>query len=179
MTSITVEFFASPGEVVALIGSAVEKHGLLVVSFQGQPFNVEVVSLDRFLESKITKDNLNRFYLGMTTPELEASSQGEFCDKNPSMMVLDIGKLTDKWLKQSTFQVWSDDEKTLKVARSIAREIKKQTKAGVGVLNPTTGDTGYNRVKRFTEEAKKLYLKGIKILPVAGGVEFLLDAPKP
>lgn len=179
MPSITVEFHADPEEVKTLMTEAVIEYNLHVVLFQGQPFKVTSCSLEEFLAADISDDILNRFHFGVKNLNLKVNSHGEFCDKNPSIITLDIGKLTKNWLKQSTFLAESNEDSFLKVARAIARKFKKVTTAGAGVVSPHTGHCGYDRNIRHTKKARDYYSQGVKMLPFAGGVEFLLDTPKP
>jgi hypothetical protein len=102
-------------------------------------------------------------------PNLEVSSQSDYYSQNPDTVILNIGVVTPAGLEESCLSMRTENESVKKLGNSIARMLKKITKAGATAVNPITGATAPSGTHRYSEGAVVLERAGVKILPVAGG----------
>ncbi|CAM2008765.1 hypothetical protein [Acanthopleuribacter pedis] len=180
MPSLSIEFHAEPQELKEFIRDVALDQNLVLVLPRFQPFSINILNPETFHDHPLgngVKD-LNRFFLSRGMPDRDASSQMEFLDKNPALIIFDIGSYTSQELYGSWFSIKTEDTEMLETAKTISRGLKKITKAGAG-YKTSSSDVGYDRNHRHTQKARDLYAQGVKMLPVAGAIEYLFDVPKP
>jgi hypothetical protein len=64
----------------------------------------------------------------------------------------------------------------LKLWKKIIIEFKKKLFKGAWIINPNIEEKHYSKNHYYTENAKKEFLKGVKISPIAGWNYYLLSS---
>lgn len=170
MKSVLIQFHSTVEELVGFIQSIGSDLGLVMVLMILKPFRVEVVSgeLDLMKIKEALRESDVRLLLLNKDARMGATTPDEFLRQNPGSIEFDVGSDTGVTLHESALSFMSDDENAYAVAKKIASELKKITKAGVVAVNPDSGAEAKIRTHRYTQGAKLRCDQGVKILPVAG-----------
>lgn len=173
MKKMMIQFHATPEELVDYANSITSELGLFMAVMVLKPFAL------RKADGNLSVDELSingdiRVFFATQKLSMDASSPNHFYDLNPAAIGLHIGRLSEQGLGESTLAYMSDDKASAVIASKVASRLKKLTRSGVIAVNPVNGIEGSVRSHRYTSGAKKLYDKGIKMLPVAGHVFFKL-----
>jgi hypothetical protein len=176
MAKIGTQFHAAPDEIINFIKECMKEYNFYVVIIQSFPqFAVQLTNpFDEVLNNIPTRKTFKvAFYT--YKPDLEADNQMDFLEKNPNGLHFYLGKYYENQLLESSIGSIVIDADTLKIWKKIIRKFKTNTFTGAWVVNPENGAKGYYKHHRYTLEAKKLYLEGVKILPFAGWDYFILS----
>ena len=168
-----IQFHATLDELTQFVNSISSKLGLFITLMGLRPFVLKEVNEELCVETLIDSDI--RIILTMQKPSLDASSPNNFYDLNPGTIGLHIGQMTKQGLKESSLAFMSNDKEKAAIANKVASGLKKITKAGAIVVNPLNGAKANARSHRYTEGAKDLHDKGMKILPLAGNSFYKLS----
>jgi hypothetical protein len=98
-----------------------------------------------------------------------------FIEKNPSYLILNIGRLTEKGLKESWLSGTTQDPQLIKVWKKIAQKLKNKTSSGLWAVNPMLNTKAFYKNVRFTVGASDLSKKGTKLLPTAGWTYYVTE----
>lgn len=169
MTDICTQFHALPEEVTAFAKQCMEELGLYAVAMKFFPFEATEVTAEEM--GKITQASLPHGHLALTLtkPKMPAKDQFDFYAKNPGHLHISLPTKDPEGLRQVALSTRTDDPELLSIWRKVARRLKGMTRAGVFVMNPDTGASGWQRTFRYTEGAKAMASTGVPMLPVAGG----------
>ncbi len=177
MADISLQFHAVPEELLSLIKQCVNELQIHVVGFRFFPFDAAEISASE-LDSAIAEFSpIEQIAFTLRKPKLPATGQTDFLEKNPNSLLLSIERVDREGLRQSGLSARTDDPKSLAIWKSIATRVKNITKVGAVVINPDTGDSGYERTFRYTAGAEALQKSGVVILPLAGDCIIKLGKP--
>jgi len=170
MKSIGVQFHAEPSEVLDLIKNMIIKFKLKSIIMILRPFKIKIFEKDEIRSVYLECESEGRIRFSLSKEEfvINCETKNEFLVKNPNICHFDVGRIVDNKLEESFFSVKTEDEEILSISKSIAKEIKKVTKAGVTAINPDSGAKAYIRANRYTKAAERLQEEGVEMLPSAG-----------
>lgn len=171
MTDILIQFHALPEELIPVVRWAVADLGVHLASLRFFPFRVEHVSPED-VEKALLEPSIRELVLALDKLDLSAVTQGEFLRGNRGTLNLDIGRLSDRGLRESCLSCRTSDPRYIEAWRKVARKVRGMTKAGAIAVNPITGATTKATAHRHTKGARALDSRGIPMLPVAGGAVF-------
>lgn len=169
-----IQFHATLEELIEYVHSISIELGLFVTVMDLRPFALREVD-DELNVKVLNIDSEVRFIFTTQKPSMDAISPNNFYDLNPGTIGLYVGRMTEQGLKESSLAFMSDDKEKTAIANKVASRLKKITKAGAIAINPANGAEANVRSHRYTEGAKALYDKGVKILPIAGNSFFKLN----
>ncbi len=173
MRKMIIQFHATYEELVNYLNAVSHEFDLTMTAMMHFPFdlkNIEsILSMD-----DISLDRSTCIILTKGKPNMDASLAGKFYDVNDGAITLQIGKLTDKGLKESALNFMSNDDSKIALAKKVFYKLKKITKVGGISVNSINGmKSDKTSWHRYTIGAKKLHDEGIKILS-SGNVFFKL-----
>jgi hypothetical protein len=93
----------------------------------------------------------------------------DFHDKHMDRLIIHLPTRKSEGLRQVALDARTGDPEVLSIWKKIARRLKGMTRAGVIVMNPDTGASGWERTFRYTEGAKEMASAGVPMLPIGGG----------
>jgi hypothetical protein len=99
------------------------------------------------------------------------------CSKNQDRLALHLPEMRPEGLRAGNLGTVSEDEGHLKVWRSIIRYFRKQTTAGMWVMNPSSGARGLSKNIRYSPGIAELHRQGLKLLPFAGDNRVFIEEP--
>jgi hypothetical protein len=170
MAGIVIQFHALPEELGPLLHWAMKDLGVHLTAFRFPPFRIVEVRPDT-LDALLMDPSVCNFHFTLGAPIRSVTFQSEFLDQNPGSLGLDIGRLSEKGLRESCLSCRDPDARSFEVWKKIARKLKGIAKTGDMIAtNPDTGATARYKNQRYTAGAKALDERGVPILPVAGGV---------
>jgi len=167
MKKVMIQFHAAIEELVEYANSASSELGLIMTVMVLRPFTLQEIE-GMLSVSDLALDGDIHLVLTREKPIMGALSPNNFYDLNTGVTGLHVGRLTERGLRESALAFMSDDEEKISVANKLASRLKKITRAGATAVNPITGAEASVRSHRYTEGAKAMYDKGVKILPAVG-----------
>ncbi len=120
------------------------------------------------LDALLLDPSVRELALTLEIPTLSVANATAFLDKHPGALRLDIGRRSEKGLRESSLSCRTSDARSLTAWKRVVRKLQCITKAGAIAVNPATGATSRLRSHRYTEGAKALDERGVPMLPVAG-----------
>ncbi len=181
MNSLTIQFHATPEEMVQFSIDVMENHKNLFAVYEEviPSFSVRHIVPDEIqgliLDTQRPQYSSILFFL--TRPNINAATQMSFRGLNSTPIFLQVGRLTVSGLEESSLSIMkTDDAEACSYGRKIARLLKKTTFSGVTVFNPNTGIEGKDKNRRYTVGVQKLFYEGVKILPFAGACIYRIDS---
>lgn len=179
MPSLNIQFHCGPSEIADIVCHATHGKTVTFVLIGGLPFSAEEVKSEDLAAATVRASQSTSplsLCILRGPADLSGASRLAFYDKNPEIIIVDIGTLNQFGLKQSALSTKTDDVELMSLAKAIAKEIKAMTHAGVTAVNVDTGEKKLMKAFRYTAEAMNLERSGIKMLPFAGGVKLLLGS---
>lgn len=173
MADIIIQFHATTDEIEDLVTHAVRTESLFVTARWHWPFRAILISESTVSEA-LRDPTMDDFVFTTREPALRGKTSLKFLDDNPGALLLDIGRLTEGGLKESCLSSKAATEQDIVIWRRIARQLRKQTMAGVTGFDPISGASSFYRAHRYTEGAKKLSNQGIRIRSLGGRIELRL-----
>jgi len=178
MKSIIVQFHITHEEIANfLVNIARELHLHFVLSRSKAQIPPKEIAFED-IHNVIFENSAVEYTQIIVLPDKpEIDSNGNFLHIDPCEGAIEftIGALSPQSLMQSSFSVKTNDQRLLALAKTIASKLKKLTKAG------TTAAIDENiiyRTDRYTEKAKELQNRGLKMMPFAGVCELMLGIEK-
>ncbi|TGL35393.1 hypothetical protein EHQ52_13090 [Leptospira koniambonensis] len=168
MKSMRTQFHADRNELFDFAKMVIAKFSLHFVLVKHRPFAVFYEDeFEDILASDSLKNDINSILF--TYKKIQRKKNNDhFIDKVNNYIELEIGKQSKDSLLESFFGFMSEDLKLIEIGNKVGRELKKITVAGVIGVKPKSGATAFYSEHRYTQTAKELELKGVKILPFAG-----------
>ena len=162
MASFSVQFHATPTELVAFARQWLLAHGVHCAALKYFPFSgslVDAETVGREIEA-----GARCLVFGEHPIALDVRGNMELADRNPGLLVLDLGRLSERGLEESHLSTM-DATPTWK---AIARALKRATRAGATAVNEELGATAPARAHRYTEGAHDLWKAGTKMVTITG-----------
>lgn len=103
--------------------------------------------------------------------------QMECCSQNQDRLALQLPEVRPEGLREGNLGTVSQDEAHLRVWRAVIRYFRKQTTAGVWVLNPSSGARGFYKNIRYSAGVAEQHRQGLHLLPFAGGNRVYIAEP--
>ncbi|NVB39635.1 hypothetical protein G6O69_17465 [Pseudenhygromyxa sp. WMMC2535] len=161
MTSSMTQFHATPGENTEFahhIASNQAVHSTILT----YPFHAEEVSADD-IESKMS-GSAKTVVFTLSPPVLEVKSGGQFFDANPGSLVLEVGRLHERQLEESSLGT----TQVVPLWRGFISYLKRRTVAGAIGRNEQTGASASYRSHRLSPGAIDFSKKGIVLRQFIG-----------
>ena len=172
MTDISIQFHATPTEIAQFVSEFTDDFELSVTCVKLMPFEARSISRQQ-IESTLSDERCWRLAFTQSEPVVDAINLDMFEERNPGNLMLEIGRKTHQGLKQSWLCCRVFDRKQLNAWRKIAKQLNAITQSGAYAVNPTTGAKARFTKYRYTEGARELQLKGIKMLAFAGNSQII------
>lgn len=169
MASITIQFHALVSELKEFTKKCAEHYDINMVAVKYFPFKVRKIGEDE-LDEVFDDIAYREVAFTLVPPDLSASSGLRFVEQNSDVLFLNIGRLSEKGLKESCLSTITDNFQAMKIWRKIASDLKKITDVGVIAVSSDTGIKVNAKNHRFSQGAKEFYENGVTILPIAGNV---------
>ena len=99
------------------------------------------------------------------------------CSQNQDRLALQLPEMRQEGLREGKLGTLSEDETHLRVWRAVIRYFRKQTTAGVWVLNPSSRVRGFYKNIRYSAGVADLHRQGLQLLPFAGGNRVFVAEP--
>lgn len=168
MPDISIQFFATPDELVSFAKDMRRVHGVHVTAIRFRPFDAKVV-MDSELERLFTlSSDYCRLAFTLDLPNLAVVNPLDFGEKNPDSLRLEIGKSNDVSLEESWLSCRTENKHAFTVWRQIADALKHRTFAGITATNRDNGKRAEYPTQRYTSGAKAMEDRGITMLPAVG-----------
>lgn len=177
MSKVSLQFHATPDELLALASTWAAEHDLrmAVERFFPKIRFIAVHGTELGSAIQLHLDGVwNRIWFSKTPLEIDYSTDPPFAGK-PECMALVAGNMTPDGLRESALGAVSVDNMALRTWRIVIKAAKCTLLTGAWVLNPATGARQRLAGHYFTEGALALSQSGVKMLAVAGWNEFQLD----
>jgi hypothetical protein len=168
MPNISIQFYATPMEILSLVKEAIVNFKLHAVAMRFRPFEareVDPAELDSYFSDS---SEFRRWAFTVDTPYLHVEHELDHNDKNPDHLRLQVGKLNTSGLEESWLSCRTDNEPSYCIWKMIAKKLKKMTLSGVTATNRLTGESGEYKSVRYTIGAKALEHQGVIMLPTVG-----------
>jgi len=101
--------------------------------------------------------------------------QLDCCSQNPDRLALQLPDRRPEGLREGRLGTLSEDEAHLRVWRAVIRYFRKQTTAGVWVVNESSGARGLYKNIRYSPGIAELHREGLSLLPFAGGNRLFIE----
>lgn len=177
MSSVQLQFHADAGEVLAFGFAAARSYGLRVVLEQYFPDYraVEIAVGEAEAGMPELLANNRRVTLCRVTPDLTATTTHEFVGRNPGSLFLSLERTLEGGLRESMIAGSGDDPETLRVWRSVIRQVKSAMHRGAVVRNPMSGAEDRLPKHLHTQGAHALAAQGVPMLAGGGWAEYVFD----
>jgi hypothetical protein len=168
MPDISIQFYATPTELLSFVKEAMTDHKLHAVAMRFRPFEareVDCADLDSYFSDS---SEFHRWAFTVDAPHLPVEHELDHADKNPDHLRLQVGKCDPTSLEQSWLSCRTENETAYGIWKKIASRLKKQTMQGITAVNRQTGVSASYKSFRYTEGAKLLEAEGVIMLPPQG-----------
>jgi hypothetical protein len=160
------------------VENALDNSSVTVFSFDASTKTFRAIEASE-ITSTMENENIAALALSLNAPNsTNAKSVFEFVKQNPSVLMIEVGRLTQAGLCESSLAANTDDIKILREWKKVAAELRKITQTGAEVVTPSTGDRRLSKSHRFSYGAQVAHMNGVQILPLAGCTRFYLPPPK-
>ena len=168
MPDISIQFYATPAELLTFAKEAMRDFKLHAVTMRFRPFatrEVDATDLDAYFADS---SEFRRWAFTVDAPHLPVEHELDHADKNPDHLRLDVGKCDSASLEQSWLSCRTENKAAYGTWKKIAKKLKTMTLSGVTSTNRQTGVSGEHKSFRYTTGAKALEDQGITMLPTVG-----------
>jgi hypothetical protein len=171
MARVSIQFHAMPLEVAEFLVKIASDSSLRFTALGGNPFTARPWAKD---VSSIAdnESDISAIAVTLAEPSLSGRSIHEFHKSNAEILAVEIGRATESGLKESWLWATSNDPPTLKVWKRLAGRLTALCTTGGFAENLNTGARGSAGNHRFSSGARLAHSNGMRLLPVAGHVEF-------
>lgn len=168
MPDISIQFYATPEELLSFVRDAMIDHNLHAVAMRFRPFEAREVGradLDSYFSNS---SDFHRWALTVDAPHLPVEHELDHADKNPDHLRLEVGKCEPSSLGESWLSCRTNNKAIYDIWKKIASKLKKQTLVGVTGVNRQNGVSVFYKSSRYTKGAKSLEDAGVTMLPPQG-----------
>jgi hypothetical protein len=103
--------------------------------------------------------------------------QLDCCSRNRDRLALQLPETRPEGLRGGTLGTVSEDEAHLRAWRAVIRYFRKQTTAGMWVLDPSSRARGFYKHLRYSAGIAELHRRGLRLLPFAGDNRVFVEEP--
>lgn len=167
MPDISIQFYAAEEELSDWITRWAVRHSLHVVAIQFRPFIIKRVQSNE-VSDVVRNSEIDRVVLLTAPAYVNCDTKAEFENKNRDDLALDVGRLTEAGLAESWLAARTEDVSALKIWRSIVKDLKSETLAGVTAINRHNGIAAYYPADRYSPAAAAMEANQIPMLPLVG-----------
>jgi len=165
--TVSVQFHMMPAEVAGLFGHVASKAGVCT-SWWRRPVK-RLAIVDDWGRSSLEFRGGDAVLFKLGAWEESEADLVTVCQRNEDALVVEIGALSREGLHESWMHSMSMDEEVLRVWRSVAARLRRQTRAGGIAVNERTKARGAVRGRRFTDGARQFFYDGgVLFGPVPG-----------
>ena len=173
MKKMMIQFHATIEELTDYTNSVSSELGLIKTMMTIRPFSLREMGRDFSKDDFLSFDEVRIIFTKIKV-DTDASSPNNFYDLNPGTIGLHVGRIVEQGLKESALVFISDDTEKVSIANKMLSKLKKITTAGAIAVNPVTGAEVNIRSHRYTDGAREMFERGVKLLPAAGNSYFKL-----
>jgi hypothetical protein len=177
---ITVSVFATRDEIRDWLAYQAGRFDLHFALVRYWP-EFEVVPLAAWSEFDLHKnaEQWREVWIDLRAVHHQCKGQMDCCSQNKDRLALDLPEMRPAGLREGDLGTLSEDETHLRVWRAIIRYFRKQTTAGMWVLNPSSRAQGFYQNIRYSSGVAELHRQGLQLLPFAGGNRVFIKEPDP
>jgi hypothetical protein len=171
---LSLQFHATRAEIAGMTGAWAQEHDLNLFWESGQGSTYAVTAGDAKADPASLPVEVYRIGLTVGPPDLAAADTIELMESNPSTLTVTLGGESDAMLRESMLSAGSDDPVIAAMWRRIRNSARRQMQTGAWVVG-ATGVRSREAKHYYTAGAKALADRGVRIMSIAGSVEYLLD----
>jgi len=168
MPDISIQFFATPIELLSFVKEAIREHQLYAVAMRFRPFEARVVGMSELDELLAPSSEFHRWALTVDAPHLPVEHELDHADKNPDHLRLEVGRYTGATLEESWLSCRTGNKAVFSVWKKIAKRLKAVTLPGITATNRQNGVSVEYKAQRYSNGAKALEDRGVTMLPAVG-----------
>jgi hypothetical protein len=168
MASFSIQFHATPAELCGFVRDWLSAHDVSCAAVTYQPYAACAVGAEDIGEA--IEGGVRRIVLAEQELALDVTGNTELLDRNPGLLVLELGQQTDAGLDESHLST----TQATATWKAIARALRRATRAGATAVNEATGAAAPARTHRYTEGAYALWESGTR-MRTAGSVVMRLS----
>jgi hypothetical protein len=175
---ITVSVFATRDEIRDWLAYQAGRFDLHFALVRYWP-EFEVVPLAAWSEFDQHKDaeQWREVWIDVRPVRHRCKGQMDCCSQNQDRLALQLPDSRPEGLREGRLGTLSEDEAHLRVWRAVIRYFRKQTAAGMWVLNPSSRARGLYKNIRYSASIAELHRQGLQLLPFAGGNRVFIEEP--
>jgi hypothetical protein len=177
--SAGIQFHATPSEIAEVLAQfrAAFACNVGVTTFPEETVKIYDVSKEINWEeiAKLASDIKNGVSVYLSAKSISPPpSSRYFLGYNLGSIVVDIGKMANLSLQESSIGCKSKSPDDLAFAKKAINLFTKITKTGAYAFKPGENEEFFYKNHRYSQGAKELYDKGYEIKPIAGSVRYKL-----
>lgn len=167
-----IQFHAMPSELASFARQVVDDFGLTLTAFLFPPGEIRAAHPNE-LRSIVGDPRCSGLAFTQGEPA-QARSELEFLERNPSAVLLSVGRLEANRLEESCLSTTALPGLDLDLWARISKVLRSTTATGAYVRAPHSPAQTKERSRRFTSGAAQAYFSGTEMLGAAGasGVRF-------
>jgi hypothetical protein len=176
---ITVSVFATRDEIRDWLACQAGRFGLHFALVRYWP-EFEVVPLADWSDFEQHKDAEQWREVWIDLRPLRHRCQGQLdcCSQNKDRLALHLPDRRPEGLREGSLGTLSEDPAHLRVWRAVIRYFRKQSTAGMWVLNPPSRARGFYKHLRYSPGIAELHRQGLQLLPFAGDNRVFIEEPE-
>jgi len=168
MATFAIQFHALTDELATFVADWIREFGVYATALDFPPFRARSIE-PTTLREEFERETMGSVMITENAPRL-ALSQSQLLDDNYPALMVDIGRLGDRGLKESCLSTMLATPRW----KAISNDLKKRTRAGAWAINSFNGATSFNRNHRYTPGAKAISEAGKSILALGGHTSYRL-----
>lgn len=168
MPDISIQFYATPMELLSFVKEAMVDFKLHAVAMRFRPFEAREVDPAELNSYFSDSSEFYRWAFTVDTPHLPVEHELDHADKNPDHLRLQVGKCDSTGLEQSWLSCRTENAAAFGTWKKIAKKLKAITLSGITSTNRQTGASGEHKSFRYTTGAKALEDQGVTMLSTVG-----------
>lgn len=174
----TVSVFATRDEIRDWLASQAGRFDLHFALVRYRP-EFEVVPLAAWGEFDQFKaaEQWREVWIDLRAVRHRCKGQMDCCSQNKDRLALQWPEMRPEGLREGVLGTLSEDEVHLRVWRAVIRYFRKQTTAGMWVLNPSSRARGFYKNIRYSSGIAELHRQGLQLLPFAGSNRVFIEEP--
>lgn len=168
MPDISIQFYATPEELLSFVRESMTDHNLHAVTMRFRPFEAREVGLADLNSYFSNSSDYYRWAFTVDAPNLPVEHELDHGDKNPDHLRLEVGKFDLSSLWESWLSCRTNNKAVYDIWKKVALKLRKQTLAGVTGVNRQNGMRVFYKSGRYTNGAKLLEEAGVSMIPPQG-----------
>jgi len=160
MPSLSTQFFATIDELSSFIQRWIVTERIHAAAVAYQPFSASRITQDN-AEAIVNLEQVQRVVFCERPIDFAAESNTQLLEKNPSALVLNVGRVGPRGLMESSLGTLD----ATATWRRIAADLKRNSFAGMIGEDEPSGATAKYRTMRYTAGAARLEKSGTPLRP--------------